>query len=123
MAERKRELTVSFRPSKEQKIAIEKRAELSGLKKSDYIIRCCLYNKVVVVGKKENINKLVDELQEMKAVMIEIAGQIMSGDFALAQESFNDMKEEYIALVKMVVDILAGAEYLFQDESVKSGCE
>ena len=60
MAERKRELTVSFRPSKEQKIAIEKRVELSGLTKSNYIIRSCLYNRIVVVGKKENVKKIVN---------------------------------------------------------------
>lgn len=29
--------------------------------------------------------------------------------------NYADMKEEYIALVKMVVDTITGAEYLFQD--------
>jgi hypothetical protein len=117
MAERKRELTVSFRPSKEQKIAIEKRAELSGLTKNNYIIRSCMYNRIVVVGKKENIKKLIDELQEMNNVMTEIAGQIMSGNFILEGESFNEMKEEYLALVRTIVDYINGAEYLFDTKS------
>ena len=117
MAEKKRELTVSFRPSKEQKIAIEKRVELSGLKKSDYIIRSCLYNRIVVVGKKDNVQKIVDELQEIKSVMTDIAGQMMSGNITIEEEAFDEMRQEYLALVKMTVDIINGATYLF-DEGV-----
>ena len=117
MAERKRELTVSFRPSKEQKIAIEKRAELSGLTKNNYIIRSCMYNRIVVVGKKENIKKLIDELQEMNNVMTEIAGQIMSGDFFMEEETFQEMKQEYMALVSFVADYMEGAEYLLECEN------
>lgn len=113
MAERKRELTVSFRPSKEQKIAIEKRVELSGLTKSNYIIRSCLYNRIVVVGKKENVKKIVDELQEMSAVMTEIAGQMVSGNFILEKEAFDEMKEEYLSLIRTVIDYIDGAAYLF----------
>lgn len=118
MAERKRELTVSFRPSKEQKIAIEKRVELSGLKKNDYIIRSCLYNRIVVVGKKENVKKIVDELQELKSVMLEIAGQMMSGNFSLEEESYGEMKLEYLELVRLVVEYINGASYLFDNENI-----
>ena len=122
MAERKRELTVSFRPSKEQKIAIEKRAELSGLTKNNYIIRSCLYNRIVVVGKKENVKKIVDELQEMSTVMTEIAGQMMSGNFSLEKDAFLDMKEEYLALVRTVIEYINGAAYLFEPIEGKSDC-
>lgn len=122
MAERKRELTVSFRPSKEQKIEIEKRAELSGLTKNNYIIRSCLYNRIVVVGKKENVKKIVDELQEMSTVMTEIAGQLMSGNFVLEKDAFFDMKEEYLALVRTVTEYINGAAYLFDKIEEKSDC-
>ena len=76
-----------------------------------------MYNRIVVVGKKENIKKLIDELQEMNNVMTEIAGQIMSGNFILEGKSFNEMKEEYLALVKTVVDYINGAAYLFDTKS------
>lgn len=117
MAERKRELTMSFRPSKEQKIAIEKRADLSGLTKNNYMIRSCLYNKIVVVGKKENVKKIVDAIREMQNVMSEIAGQIMSGDFFMEEETFQEMKQEYMALVSFVADYMEGAEYLLECEN------
>lgn len=114
MQKKHRDLTISFRPSIEQKIAIEKRAELSGLKKNDYIIRSCLYNRIVVVGKMETVQKIVDELQDMKNVMLEIAGQMMSGNFTLEEETFEEIKAKYLVLVKSIVDIINGAAYLFE---------
>ena len=68
------------------------------------------------------ISKLIRCLQEMNNVMTEIAGQIMSGNFILDEESFNEMREEYLSLVRTVVDYINGVAYLFQDSSVKSGC-
>lgn len=116
MSEKKRELTMSFRPSKEQKIAIEKRAELSGLTKNNYMIRSCLYNRIVVVGKKENVKKIVDELKEMKNVISEIAGQMTSGGLSITEETFNEMKEEYISLIRFAMDYLEGAKDLLENE-------
>lgn len=43
----------------------------------------CIYSNIVEVGKKENIQRIVDALQEMQMVMKEIAGQIQSGGFSL----------------------------------------
>ena len=36
--------------------------------KKDYFIRYCIYNRICVVGKKEVIYKLVEELQNMQNV-------------------------------------------------------
>ena len=105
--------TISFRPSEQERQLIEKRAELSGLHKKDFIIRCCIYSRIVVVGKKETVQKIVDELEEMQSVMKDIAGELKDGNFSLSQEAFQEMKQEYLALAAAVVDIVNGAAYLF----------
>ena len=112
-----REGTIPFRPSTWERALIEQRAELSGLFKKDFIIKSCIYANVVVVGRKENVQRIVDSLQEMQEVMRDIAGQIMSGNFCLNDNSFQEMKEEYLALAITVVEILNGAAYLFEKEA------
>lgn len=110
------EPTIAFRPSAWARTIIEQRAALSGIYKKDFITRSCVYSNIVVVGKKENIQRIVDALQEMQAVMKEIAGQIQSGDFSLTDESYQELKRDYMALVVTIVDIVEGAAYLFEKE-------
>lgn len=111
-----KEPTIAFRPSAWARAIIEQRAALSGIYKKDFITRSCVYSNIVVVGKKENIQRIVDALQEMQAVMKEIAGQIQSGDFSLTDESYQELKRDYMALVVTIVDIAEGAAYLFEKE-------
>ena len=111
-----KEPTIAFRPSAWARALIEQRAALSGIYKKDFITRSCVYSNIVVVGKKENIQRIVDALQEMQAVMREIAGQIQSGDFSLSEKSYQELKEDYLALALTVVDIVDGAAYLFEKE-------
>ena len=108
--------TLSFRTSTWARALIEQRAALSGIHKKDFITRSCVYSNIVVVGKKENIQSIVDALQEMQIVMKEIAGQIQSGGFSLSEKSYQELKEDYLALVITVLDIVDGAAYLFQKE-------
>ena len=108
--------TISFRPSAWARALIEQRAALSGIYKKDYITRSCVYSNIVVVGKKENIQRILDALQEMQMVMKEIAGQIQSGGFSRSEQSYQELKEDYLALVITVVDIVDGAAYLFEKE-------
>ena len=107
---------IAFRPSAWARAIIEQRASLCGIYKKDFITRCCVYANIVVVGKKENIQRIVDSLQEMQGVMKEIAGQIQSGGFSLSAESYQQLKEDYLSLVVTVVDIVDGAAYLFDRE-------
>lgn len=111
-----KEPTISFRPSAWEKAIIEQRAALSGMHKKDFIARSCVYSNIVVVGKEENVQHIVDALQEMQIVMEEIAGQIQSGDFALSDGSYQELKRDYLALVVTAVDIVNGAAYLFGQE-------
>ena len=112
--------TIAFRPSAWAKAIIEQRAALSGLHKKDFITRSCVYSNIVVVGKAENIRRIVDEVQEMKIMMSEIVGQLQSGDFVLSDESYAELKEDYLALAITLVDILDGAAYLFDKEPLKN---
>lgn len=112
-----REPTIAFRPSAWARTIIEQRAALSGLYKKDFITRSCVYSHISVVGKRENIQRIVDALQEMQMVMREIAGQIQSGDFSLSDKGYQELKKDYLALVLTVVDIAEGAAYLFGKES------
>lgn len=111
-----KEPTIAFRPSAWARSIIEQRAALSGIYKKDFITRSCVYSNIVVVGKKENIQRIVDSLQEMQTVMREIAGQVQSGDFSLSEESYQELKRDYLALVITIVDIVDGAAYLFDRE-------
>ena len=106
--------TIAFRPSEWARALIDQRAALSGLYKKDFITRSCVYSNIVVVGKEENIQRIVDAVQELRTVMIEIAGQIQSGDFILSDESYEEFKQDYLALAITLVEILDGAAYLFE---------
>ena len=108
--------TIAFRPSAWARAIIEQRAALSGIYKKDFITRSCVYSYITVVGKRENIQRIVDALQEMQEVMKEIAGQIQSGDFSLSEEGYQELKRDFLALVVTIVDILDGAAYLFDKE-------
>lgn len=112
-----KEPTIAFRPSAWERAIIEQRAALSGMHKKDFIARSCVYSNIVVVGKKENIQHIVDALQEMQMVMKDIAGQIQSGDVSLTKDGYGELKRDYLALAVTVVDIMNGAAYLFEKET------
>lgn len=116
MGREHKEPTISFRPSAWERAIIEQRAALSGMYKKDFIARSCVYSNIVVVGKKENIQQIVNALQEMQSVMKEIAGQIESGNFTLNDENYEELKRDYLALVITIVDIVDGAAYLFEEK-------
>lgn len=68
--------TISFRISPREREEIEAKIFASGMKKKDYFVRSCIYNRVCVVGKKETVYQIVEKLQEMQNRMVELAGQI-----------------------------------------------
>ena len=47
--------TISFRISPKEREEIEAKIFASGMKKKDYFVRSCIYNRVCVVGKKRYI--------------------------------------------------------------------
>jgi len=49
--------------------------------------------------------------------MKEIAGQLQSGNFSLTDNSYLELKRDYLALVVTVMDIVDGAAYLFDKKA------
>lgn len=105
--------TISFRPSSWERALIEERADASGMYKKEFITRSRIYSNIVVVGKREYVQHIVDELRETQLVIKEVAEQIQSGNFSLSDESYKESKEDYLAFAITMVDILNGAAYLF----------
>ena len=60
--------TISFRISPREREEIEAKIFTSGMKKKDYFVRSCIYNRVCVVGKKETVYQIVERLQEMAKI-------------------------------------------------------
>lgn len=112
--------TISFRVSDYERRAIEANIKMSGMLKKDYFIRSCIYNRVCVVGKKETIYPLVEELRKMQEKMAELGEQFKAeGGIAMPEEEFADMQTDYLHLLWAVIRMLDGAKYLWEGDSGK----
>ena len=107
--------TISFRISEREREEIEAKIIVSGLNKKDYFVRSCIYNHVCVVGKKELIYKLVRELRMMMETLQEVTNQFEQSELFLSKDGLEDMKLEYLNLLKAMIWMLDGAKYLWQD--------
>lgn len=113
--------TIAFRVDGWQRALIEERVKQSGLLKKDFIARSCIYSNIVVVGKKENIQRIVDSAKEMTEVLEDIVRQLKSGDFSCSDKAYEEMHNDILAVAITVVDILNGASYLFDKEPPLAG--
>ena len=112
--------TISFRVSDYERRAIEANIKMSGMLKKDYFIRSCIYNRVCVVGKKETIFPLVEELRKMQEKMEVLREQFQAeGKIAMPEEEFTDMQTDYLHLLRAVIRMLDGANYLWEGDSGK----
>ena len=107
--------TISFRISEREREEIEAKIVVSGLNKKDYFVRSCIYNHVCVVGKKELIYKLVRELRMMLETLQEVTKQFEQSELFLSKDGLEDMRLEYLNLLKSMIWMLDGAKYLWQD--------
>lgn len=107
--------TISFRISEREREEIEAKIVVSGLNKKDYFVRSCIYNHVCVVGKKELIYKLVRELRMMMETLQEVTKQFEQSEVFLSKDGLEDMRLEYLNLLKAMIWMLDGAKYLWQD--------
>lgn len=92
---RKRNIILNFRVTEQEKNLIEKRIELSGLKKSDYFIESCLYQKILVNGNirtsdkmKEQLARIADALKEFEE---EDFSGVLSGEDVIALKTILEM--------------------------------
>lgn len=116
--------TISFRPSPYERKEIEARIKASGLPKKIFYTRSCLYDRICVVGKKETILPLVDEIELLYHRLLDLEQNIISfgsqdispKDVSLFQDEINELQEDFTAMLKALILLLDGAKYLWQDE-------
>lgn len=105
---RKRDIIVNFRMSKEEKQVLNDRIRLSGIKKQDYMIRSSLYQQIVVVGNK----RIFDEV---KLELIELCNEIKKLEQV---DNFDVVKIEKL---RTIVQIVYGDEKYLQQGGVVYG--
>ena len=108
--------TISFRVSPREREEIEARILASGLSKKDYFVRSCIYNQVWVVGKKEVIYQLVEEVKDMQTNIQEVTEQFEQSEVILSEEGMQDMKNDCLDMLKAILWMLDGARYLWEDK-------
>ena len=106
--------TISFRISPRERQEIEAKIFASGMKKKDYFIRSCIYNRVCVVGKKETVYQIVEKLQDMEKHLTELAEGFTENKTEFTAHELEETKESYLDLLKAVLWMLDGAKYLWQ---------
>ena len=112
--------TISFRISPRERDEIEAKILVSGMKKKDYFVRSCIYNRVCVVGKKETVYQIVEKLQEMENSLLEIAEQLKDEKREITSEEIRELHTAYEDMLKAVLWMLEGARYLWQENDEKS---
>lgn len=118
--------TISFRPSPYERKEIEARIKASGLPKKIFYTRSCLYDRICVVGKKETILPLVDEVELLYQRLLDLEQNIFSfdsqeiipKDVALFQDEINEVQEDFTAMLKALITLLDGAKYLWESKEM-----
>ena len=106
--------TISFRITEDERRQIEAKIIASGMSKKDYFARSCIYNRVCVVGKKETVYRLVEELREMQTVIQEVAEQLRKEETTLTNEGLQEMQTDFVNMLKAILWMLDGARYLWE---------
>ena len=115
--------TISFRISPREREEIEAKILVSGMSKKDYFVRSCIYNRVCVVGRKELIYQLLEELKIMQTNIREVTEQFEQAEVILSAEGLQDMRNDCLDMLKAILWMLDGARYLWQgkEKSPDSG--
>ncbi len=106
--------TISFRISDYERREIDAKIKASGMMKKDYFVRSCIYNRVCVVGKKETIYVLVEELQKLYLGLQQLQEQFLSADIVIASEEMYELQKDYEYMLKAIIWMLDGAKYLWE---------
>ncbi len=112
--------TISFRISNAERKQIEARILASGMKKQDYFVRSCIYNRICVVGKKETIYPLVQTVNALYLQLLEMQKAFTSTDATPdtlpSSEAIKDLRTEYTNMLTAIIDLLDGAKYLWEGD-------
>lgn len=120
MSNRHKNKTISFRITEAERQQIEARILASGLMKKDYFIRSCIYNRICVVGKKENIYPLVQTTNALYLQLLDMQKSFISSDRNIDTLPFSDeinaLQIEYTNMLAAIIDLLDGAKYLWEGD-------
>lgn len=108
--------TISFRITPAERQAIEANIKASGMGKKDYFVRSCIYNHICVVGRKETIYPLVEEIQNMLKTLIGLKESIEDKTCDFPAEDIIQMRSEYEDMLTAIIKMLDGARYLWQPD-------
>lgn len=110
--------TISFRISDAERKQIEARILVSGMKKQDYFVRSCIYNRICVVGKKETIYPLVQTVNALYLQLLEMQKAFTSTnatpDTLPSSETIHKLQTKYTNMLTAIIDLLDGAKYLWE---------
>lgn len=120
MSNQHKKPTISFRVSNAERKEIDARILASGMKKQDYFIRSCIYNRICVVGKKETIYPLVQTVNALYLQLLEMQKAFTSTDASPdalpSSESIKELQIEYTNMITAIIDLLDGAKYLWEGD-------
>ena len=124
MSNQHKKPTISFRVSEAERKEIEARILASGMKKQDYFVRSCIYNRICVVGKKETIYPLVQTVNALYLKLLEMqkaftgADDVTSvkADSLPSSEDIKELQTEYTNMLTAIIDLLDGAKYLWEGD-------
>ena len=112
--------TISFRISDAERKQIEARILASGMMKKDYFVRSCIYNRICVVGKKENIYPLVQTVYALYLQLLEMQKVFTSSDRNIdtlpSSDEINKLQTECTNMLTAIIDLLDGAKYLWEGD-------
>ena len=117
--------TISFRISDAEREQIEARILASGMMKKDYFVRSCIYNRICVVGKKENIYPLVQTVNALYLQLLDMQKAFTGSDASVAtaipdtlpsSEAIKDLQTDYTNMLTAIIDLLNGAKYLWEGD-------
>lgn len=126
MSNQHKNLTISFRISDAERKQIDARILASGMKKQDYFVRSCIYNRICVVGKKETIYPLVQTVNALYLQLLDMQKAFTGAnidtvvtatpDTLPSLEDINDLQTEYTNMLTAIIDLLDGAKYLWEGD-------
>jgi hypothetical protein len=112
--------TISFRISDAERKQIEARILASGMMKKDYFVRSCIYNRICVVGKKENIYPLVQTVNALYLQLLEMQKVFTvtsnTSNTLPSSEDIRELQTEYTNMLTAIIDLLDGAKYLWEGD-------
>lgn len=94
---RKRNTILNFRVSEEEKKLINERIRLSGLKRQDFFIQSCMYQKIVTYGNIKTFTEIYKRLDYIEKTINSL-------------QSIDELDIELLESLRMILEILDGVQ-------------